>query len=196
MKTLINKIINYISRIVYKSLSIYKCFTPVNDINKTNQTNLKDALHNWINDTYKPTHFLTIQLPDNLKTSNLDNAKSHLKNIMKAFEKSLIHNWNRHHLPFIAFAELGLSQQWHFHILLNQGKFTEEELQNAIIKTNWREKLPSYCLDLKPIENNLSLVDFYCSKEMKVYFNNKFDSDRIIISHDLFGLSYEATSVF
>ncbi len=185
---LITNIINYISRIVYKSLSISRCFSSVRNINGTNSTDLKENLHDWINDKYKPTHFLTVQLPDNLKTSNLDNAKSHLKNIMKAFEKSLMNNWKRHHLPFIAFAELGLSQDWHFHILFNQGKYTDEELQNAITKTNLREKLPSYCLDSKPIENNLSLVDFYCSKKMKVYFNNKFDSDRIILSDCLFNL--------
>ena len=109
---------------------------------------------------------------------------------MKAFEKSLMNNWNKHHLSFIAFAELGLSfiafaelgisDEWHFHILFNHGRFSEQELQNAILKATIREKLPFYCLDLKPIDNNTIHTQAYCIKEMKIYFNNKFDSDRII----------------
>ena len=107
---------------------------------------------------------------------------------MKAFEKSLMNNWNKHHLSFIAFAELGISDEWHFHILFNHERFSEQELQNAILKATIREKLPFYCLKLKPIDNNTIHTQTYCIKEMKVYFNNKFDSDRIIFSHCLFGI--------
>ena len=142
----------------------------------------------WLNDTFHPTYFLTVQLPDNKKSANLDNAKEHLRNIMKAFEKSLMNNWNKHHLSFIAFAELGISDEWHFHILFNHERFSEQELQNAILKATIREKLPFYCLKLKPIDNNTIHTQTYCIKEMKVYFNNKFDSDRIIFSHCLFGI--------
>ena len=149
---------------------------------------IKKEFNKWLNDTFQPTYFLTVQLPGNKKSANLDNAKEHLRNIMKAFEKSLMNNWNKHHLSFIAFAELGISDEWHFHILFNHGRFSEQELQNAILKATIREKLPFYCLDLKPIDNNIIHTQAYCIKEMKVYFNNKFDSDRIIFSHCLFGL--------
>lgn len=67
------------------------------------------------------------------KSADLTTSIRHLKNIMKAFEKSLMNNWNRHHLRFIAFAENGTSDDWHFHILFNQGKFTEQKLQNAVL---------------------------------------------------------------
>lgn len=149
---------------------------------------VKEKFNQWLNETFHPTYFLTVQLPDNKKSTNLDNAKEHLRNIMKAFEKSLMNNWKRHHLLFIAFAELGISDNWHFHILFNHGKFSEQELQNAIFRTNIREKLPSYCLELKHIDDNTIQTQAYCIKEMKVYFNRKFDSDRIIFSNCLFGI--------
>ena len=59
---------------------------------------IKEEFNKWLNDTFKPTYFLTVQLPDNKKSANLDNAKEHLRNIMKAFEKSLMNNWNKHHV--------------------------------------------------------------------------------------------------
>lgn len=52
-------------------------------------------------------------------------------------------------------------------------------------------KLPAYCVDLKPIENQPDTVIAYCIKEMKIYANNSFDSDRIILSHDLFQLPHK-----
>lgn len=163
-----------------------------NDIYKS-QT-VKNELLKWVGKTFNPSHFLTVQLPDNKKSANLEHAKNNLKNIMKAFEKSLMNNWERHHLPFIAFAEQGTSQEWHFHILFNQDRFTEEQLQNAVFMANIREKLPSYCLDLKPIADNLDKIEAYCSKEIKIRFHNKLDSDRIIFSDCLFGLKSKRTS--
>ena len=107
---------------------------------------------------------------------------------MKALEKSLMNNWNRHHLRFITFAENGISDDWHFHILFNQGKFTAQKLQNAILKATIRENLSFYCLKLDKIDENMLTVDSYCTKEIKIYWDGKFDSDRIIFSECLFGL--------
>lgn len=148
----------------------------------------KKILNEWIGREYKPTHFLTLQLPENKKSTDLTTSTRHLKNIMKAFEKSLMNNWNRHHLRFIAFAENGTSTDWHFHILFNQGKFIEQELQNAVLAATIRERLPFYSLELKSIDENMLTVDSYCTKEIKIYWDGKFDSDRIIFSECLFGL--------
>ena len=82
---------------------------------------IRKILNEWIGREYQPTHFLTLQLPENKKSADLMKSIRHLKNIMKAFEKSLMNNWNRHHLRFIAFAENGISTDWHFHFLFNQG---------------------------------------------------------------------------
>lgn len=149
---------------------------------------IRKILNEWIGREYQPTHFLTLQLPENKKSADLMTSIRHLKNIMKAFEKSLMNNWNRHHLRFIVFAENGTSTDWHFHILFNQGKFTEQKLQNAILATTIRENLPFYCLKLDKIDENILTVDSYCTKEIKIYWNGKFDSDRIIFSECLFGL--------
>lgn len=150
---------------------------------------IRKILNEWIAQEYNPTHFLTVQLPDNQKTKDLYISINHLRNIMKAFEKSLMNNWNRHHLRFIVIAENGTSSDWHFHILFNQRNFTEEELQNAILKANIREKLPSYSLELKQIQNNLLEVVSYCTKEIKIHWNKKFNSKSIIFSEDLFNLN-------
>lgn len=157
---------------------------------------IKHELNNWLTKVYQPTHFLTIQLPENWKSKNADSSKSHLRMIMKIFERNLLgKHWNKHHLPFIAFSENGTTTDWHYHILLNQGNFTNQELQNSILATNIKLKLPSYCLRLDIIENNLGTVEKYCSKEIKVYWHDKFDSSRIIFSHDLFYLPYESFSI-
>lgn len=156
--------------------------------NSLSANDIKKILNEWIGKEYQPTHFLTLQLPENKKSADLMTSIQHLKNIMKAFEKSLKNNWYRNHLKFIAFAENGTSVDWHFHILFNQGKFTEEKLQNAILKATMREGLPFYCLKLDKIDENVLTVDSYCTKEMKIYWNGRFDSDRIIFSECLFGL--------
>lgn len=156
--------------------------------NSLSADDTKKILNEWIGREYQPTHFLTLQLPENKKSADLMTSIRHLKNIMKAFEKSLMNNWNRHHLRFITFAENGISDDWHFHILFNQGKFTEQKLQNAILKVIIRERLPFYSLKLDKIDENMLTVDSYCTKEIKIYWDGKFDSDRIIFSECLFGL--------
>ncbi len=149
---------------------------------------IKFELNKWIDKEYRPTHFISIQLPEHIKSANFNTSIRHLKNMMKAFEKSLMNNWERHHLRFIAFAENGSSTDWHFHILFNHGKYTDEKLQNAVLKAIIREQLPFYCLDLKRIDENKQTVERYCTKEIKIYWDSKFDSDRIIFSECLFGL--------
>ena len=153
---------------------------------------IKLELNRWITGFYSPTHFLTIQLPENYKSCNSHNSKTHLRMIMKIFEKSLVgRHWNKKHLPFICVAENGTDIDWHYHILFNQGKFTGQELLNAQFKTNIILKLPSYCLELKPIEDFLNIIEAYCTKEIKVFLQKFIDSDRIILSHDLFYLPYK-----
>lgn len=159
---------------------------------------------NFINTVYNPTHFLTVRLPKHWETTNLSHAIGRLRLIMKVFEKSIIRNhWNKRHLPFIATSETGEGIYWHFHILFNQDKYTNEMLQNAIRKTIKTIKgLSEYCLELKHIEedniktfvNAVNDTDFYCLKEIKVNRYGKFDGERIIFSDDLFNLSYQNIS--
>ncbi len=163
----------------------------------SNQSNdLRRKLNNWIDGTYNPTHFLTLQLPNNLRRANKMNSITHLRRIMLEFERALLgRHWNKKHLPFICFEEKCILQGWHFHILLNQREFTTQQLQNAIISVNDKFKLSSYCLDLLPISfNDTQNVEEYSEKQITIKELGQFDSDRVILSHDLFYLPYKSLS--
>lgn len=154
---------------------------------------VKSVLNRWIDGTYHPTHFLSIQLPENLRCASKENAISHLRNIMIEFERYLLkRHWNKKHLPFICFEEKCVLYGWHFHILLNKCEFTEQQLRNAIFKVNIRLQLPSYCLDIRPIINETAIIcEEYCEKQIRINEFAHFDSDSIILSHDLFHLPYK-----
>lgn len=159
---------------------------------------------NFINTVYNPTHFLTVRLPQHWENTNLNHAIGRLRLIMKVFERSLIKNhWNRHHIPFIATSETGNGIYWHFHILFNQDKYTDDMLNNAIKKTIKSIRgMSDYCLKLQHIKedniktfvNAVNDTDFYCLKELKVNRYGKFDGERIIFSDDLFNLPYQNIS--
>ncbi len=86
------------------------------------KSKVKSEKQDWYQETFKPTHYLTIQLPEHQKTKDEFKSLSHLRMIMKVFEKSLLgRHWNKKHLPFIAFAENNTSPEWHYNILFNQG---------------------------------------------------------------------------
>lgn len=151
---------------------------------------VKRILNDWIAGVYKPAYFLSIRLPEHRITNDEFKSDDDLRMIMKVFEKKLLgRHWNKHHLRFIAFAENGTGIDWHYHILLSQNNFTEEELQNAVLQTSITLSLPSYCILLKPITYNTENVNLYCEKEIKEFKNGNFDSDRIILSDCLFGIS-------
>ncbi len=162
---------------------------PVRVSHVSNSYYLKSVLNDWIEKRYIPAYFLTVRLPEHWETANYFNAKSHLRMMMKVFERSLFgKRWNKHHLAFIAFAEHGAGLGWHYHILLEESNFSERELQRAINQTNRTLRLPAYCLFLEPIINQVDIVKFYSKKEIKVNLNGHFDSDRFIFLHDLFHL--------
>lgn len=154
---------------------------------------VKHELNRWIDNTYQPTHFISVQLPENLRRTSKTNAITHLRNIMTVFERYLLkRHWNKKHLPFICFGEECSLYGWHFHILLNKCEFTEQQLRNAIFKVNIRLQLPFYCLDIHPIINGtVTTCEEYCEKQIRINEFAHFDSERIILSHDLFNLPYK-----
>lgn len=150
---------------------------------------VKDELNKWIEKTYSPKYLMTVQLPDNWKSKNLEHSIIHLKSIMRDFERFLLHrHWNKKHLPFIAFAENGISKDWHFHLLLNGDNFSYTDLKIAIYRIILKQKLPTYCLQIDKIENGIAKVESYTLKEIKITDFSKFDSDRMILSQDLFNI--------
>lgn len=184
---------NHTPQIIYSqpltTPSTQKCLTKSStNCLKPNQRTKKD-LADWIK-SFNHTHFLTVQLPKNLKTSNFEASKEHLRKIMAKFEYCLLDRyWNKNHLPFICFAEKGRSDGWHYHILFNAGIWTTEHLQKTLDETTTSLRLPQYSLNLEPINTIKDYTNFYCIKEIRIKENGYFYSDRIILSGDLFAIA-------
>lgn len=154
---------------------------------------VKRELRKWIDGTYEPTHFISIQLPENLRYVSKENAITHLHNMMVIFERYLLkRHWNKKHLPFICLEEECAADGWHFHIFLNKREFAEQELKNAVFAVNIKLQLPSYCIDIRHIPDSLiTTYENYGIKQIRIDEFSHFDSDRIILSHDLFNLPYK-----
>lgn len=202
-----NKIIKYLKIIMSKTFEDNNCIPQVTDSQpltesstqkcltksssnclKPNQRTRRD-LADWIK-SFNHSHFLTLQLPENLKTSNFEVSKEHLRKIMAKFENFLLGRyWNKNHLFFMAFAEKGKSEGWHYHILFNAGIWTTEDLQKALDEATTSLRLPQYSLNLKPINTTDDYTNFYCIKEIRIKENGYFYSDRIILSGDLFAVA-------
>lgn len=98
-------------------------------------------IFDWIAN-FKPTHFLTIQFPINMRSDNLDVSKNHLRRFMTRFEQYLVGSrWTNRHVRFYSFAEKGKHDcySYHFHILLHCVRYSDELIEKA---------LDSACLDL------------------------------------------------
>ena len=149
------------------------------------------VLIKWIEETYHPTAFLTIQLPDKLKTERKDKALDKLRLIMAYFERQLLgREWHKHHLPFICFMEEGISGCCHFHILFNQGKFRPWHLYLALDNTIRHFDWPDYSIRLDIMNADKKKAIGYCLKEVKVNAYGHFNSDRFVFSSELFGLNH------
>lgn len=148
-------------------------------------------IRKWTEDICKPDYFLTIRLPKNKETDNFEDGKESLRQIMKRFEKRLLHRpWIKHPIPFVVFAEL--KSTWHYHILLNSSSFTQKELENALIFSG----MSDYEIDLSPIQNKYA-TGIYCTKQLHldIYSMMIMDTSRIMTSYDLFNIPFKEKKV-
>ena len=169
------------------------------------QKRARKAILNWTKDRYKPTHFISVQLPTNYRSYDEITSLNHFKRIMKNWERQLCgSHWIHHYIPFITFAEnhKGLGC-WHYHILFNQGKYSDSDIINAAIKTCKRQRmgLPtvdggdmkgrkrSSVMDIKKIDyaGYKDAIFYYSTKETSITLDSKMNPDRIIPSNILFG---------
>ena len=169
------------------------------------QKRARQAILNWTKDRYKPTHFISIQLPTNYRSQDEITSLNHFKRIMKNWERQLCgSHWIHHYIPFITFAEnhKGLGC-WHYHILFNHGKYSDSDIINAAIKTcrSQRLGLPtvdgvdmkgikrSSVMDIKKIDyaGYEDAIFYYSTKETSITLGSKMNPDRIISSNILFG---------
>lgn len=185
---------NYTDKTVNKTSSTRKCSknsdlqeTPFKK-NELNSKQVKNSIIDWIA-SFNHTHFLTLQLPNNIKTANYEASKYHLRNIMAEFQRQLLgKHWNKKHLLFMAFAEKGKSEGWHYHILFDAGKFKTEELKKALNKATKSRNLSPNIFYLEEIDQNKNKLYSYCTKEIKIKNNDNFNCDNIILSGDLFNI--------
>lgn len=158
----------------------------MNNLEKTQK--LKNIINCWMQ-SYNPTHFLTVRLPEHIESANFDISQRTLKKIMAAFEYRLLgRHWHKKHLPFIVATEKGHGTVWHYHILFNQQTFSEESLNLAIFQTITALRYPFYSLELKKIMQYKNYVITYCSKEIRIKQFDASESDKIIPSHVLFDI--------
>lgn len=187
IKNIFYKICNYLQNIInHKTSNISKCLL--------HQNNNKNDVIDWLL-SFNHTHFLTIQFPNNMKTEDSAVSQDYLRKLMAKFESFLIgRHWNKKHLPFITFAEKGKGLSWHYHLLINSGKYTTNQLQTALDKASHQLNLPTELICLEEITNSERLCT-YCLKEVSFYQNNKIDTNRIISSSMLFCLENKTPSI-
>ena len=143
-------------------------------------------LINWISG-YKPTHFLTIQLPLNWRNGNIHKYDCKLKKILKRFQKCLKRNhWNRNPLPMICVAEKNQWSGYHYHILIYNCEYTTEQLQAALDRTEKDFRLTKQTFELKPITFTPEHLYLYCVKQIKTEHNIK---GRISTTSTIFNIS-------
>ena len=148
---------------------------------------VKKELFDWIEKTYHPTVFMTIQLPQHLKTENMKKAKEYIRLAMSYFERQLLgRNWKDYHLPFICFMEKGKNGFYHAHILFDQAKFRPWHVwlaaNNTLSYFGWSD----YCINLDIMNVDRKRVILYCLKEIKINVNGHFDSTHLILPDELF----------
>ena len=133
---------------------------------------------------YHPSHFLTVQLPLNWRNGGLDKYNAKLKAVIKRFQKCLRPNhWNKNPLPMICIAEKNSWFGYHFHILIYNCKYTTEQLQGALDRTEYDLRLTHQTFELEPITFTPEHLFFYCVKQIKT-------------EHDIKGRISTTTTIF
>ena len=93
----------------------------------------KASILNWIK-RFEPTHFISINAPTAYRTEDYAGSLEFVRMSMKNFEGHLCgDHWIHHYIPFIGFAENHKGHStWHFHLFLNQGKYSDDDVIRAL----------------------------------------------------------------
>lgn len=135
---------------------------------------------------YHPSHFLTVQLPLNWRNGNMHKYTQKFKKIVKRFQKCLRRNhWNKNPLPMICIAERNTWAGYHFHILIYDCRYTTQQLQIALDRTEYDLRLTHQTFELEPITFTPEHLFFYCVKQIKIEPDIK---DRISTTSTLFNI--------
>lgn len=161
--------------------------------NKNKTQEIKNEITKWIT-SFKPTHFLSIQFPKNIRNENFDTSQESLKEIMIKFQSILLGpKWNKNHLPFIAMAEHNKIEGWHYHIYFYNCLFTKKQLDRALNRLLKNKELPPETFQLDEIDKNLQYTCSYGVKHTLADYKGHFNPDCIIPSCYLFNLDTKNT---
>lgn len=149
---------------------------------------VQQIINDWL-DEFMFSHYFTIKVPLGAYKSGFDGSYKILRKIVKRYEKELVGRyWHKNPVHFIGIAELGERKIWHWHLLLWGHKYTDEQLQTALIKTRDYMELSENTLDIRPITYTPSRLNGYNTKEIIADNHGRFNTDRIICSDIIFDL--------
>ena len=152
---------------------------------KPHTERVQQLLADYLSDSVY-THFLTIRVP--YTTHSLARARSVLRKLTMAFQYRFLGRWwHKHHLEFVAVAELGETKKYHFHLLLKATHFSTYQLRRALNATCVDlRRLPLYTFKVKKITRTRNRLAGYCVKEIEADRLLRFNSDVVIYSGELF----------
>ncbi len=142
---------------------------------------------------FAPTHFISIQFPTNQRSKSMEISRDYLGNVMKYFEKQFdIRHWFKHILPFIGFAEQNDIDRgkWHFHLFLQNNRYTEDKVNTATKETIKHFKFSPDVIDIQQIDRTPYRAYKYATKDIKANKKGHFDDSRVFLSNEMF---YERT---
>ena len=149
---------------------------------------VQKELCNWLYE-FAPTHFISIQFPTNQRSTMMEISRNYLRTVMKYFQKQLSpRHWIRKPLLFIGFAEKNKVDKGkiHFHIFLQNNRYTDEKIITAMNKTIKHFKFSSDVINTQQINRTPYCSYIYGTKEIKANKKAHFDDSRIILSTEMF----------
>lgn len=146
----------------------------------------------WIENVYAPTHFVSIQLPIECKSSEPRAIRRHSWWICKKLEKALLGRyWSRQFYPFVGFYEHGKeSDLIHLHILLSCPERELAEIDEAFakVKKGYQKTFHTVYppdIDIEEIFALDSLLS-YCTKQMGLSRLEHIQTQNVFISEEYF----------
>ena len=148
-------------------------------------------IREWLRDIYQVTHFISLQLPFDVKTDDFDVAMHHIWLITKWAEKNLLkRHWVSKYYRFAGFAERGRDGTWHAHLLLSCPDRSTQEIVAAFACAGEKYRKDRRTNDIPDIDirkiTGLKRLVRYCTKQLGLDYLTRIDTDRIFISEDLF----------
>ena len=145
----------------------------------------------WMKNTYRPTHFISIQLPHERKTDKLCECEMDIKFLMKLMEKELLgRRWSTKFYRFAVIYEEGEKGLLHAHVVLSCPDRDTLEIDDAMTKAgdHYRrlyrtQKAPD--IHVEDIYNEEGPFG-YCSKQLDEYRLQRIRSNWLSTSETMF----------